>query len=288
MGDRLASWLMAALLVAGLAGPAAPALAQAQAQDVPLPNFVDQRQRATRPPLPERDRYRFLTSSDFPPFNFIDGRGRLTGFNVDLVRALCEELNILDRCQIEAKPFNELVDALNKGEGEAIVAGLAVTAANRQTLAFTDSYFRFPARFVALKETALAEPMADAVAGKPVAVVAGTAHAAMLRTFFPQAEARAFDTREAALEALKRGEVEAMFGDGVSLSFWLGSDAAANCCAFAGGPYLSDRFLGEGLAIAVKRENADLTRAMDYAMGQIVGKKVFSELLLRYFPISAF
>src|SRR5690606_27852155 len=35
---------------------------------------------------------RFLTESDFPPFNFYDEDGVLTGFNVDLARAICLEL----------------------------------------------------------------------------------------------------------------------------------------------------------------------------------------------------
>ncbi len=110
----------------------------------------------------------------------------------------------------------------------------------------------------------------------------------MLKAFFPKAEPVAVATRDDALAALRAERARAMFGDGVGLSFWLSSEAAADCCAFAGGPYLSDHFLGEGLAIAVKPEDAELQAAFDYAIGRIVASGRMSELLLRYFPVSAF
>ena len=44
---------------------------------------------------------RFLTTDDFPPFNFLNDRGQLTGFNVDLARAICAELNA--PCTIQAR-----------------------------------------------------------------------------------------------------------------------------------------------------------------------------------------
>ncbi|MBC8129285.1 MAG: transporter substrate-binding domain-containing protein [Rhizobiaceae bacterium] len=268
-----------------LLGPAAEIAA---AQEVATPNFWDQRQRLGRPPLADRERIRFLTSVDYPPFNFLDARGRLGGFNVDLVRAACEELDLLERCQIEARPFAELLPALQAGDGDAIVAGLGVTAAMRETLAFTESYFRYPARFVTRRDRALAEPMASATAGKAIGVVEASAHGAMLQAFFPNARRVSFASRDLALAALVKGEVEAVFGDGVGLSFWLESEAAENCCLFSGGPYLSERFLGEGLAIALPKGDEDLRLALDYAIGQVVVKKTFSELMLRYFPVSAF
>lgn len=258
------------------------------AQEAATPNFWDQRQRLAKPPLPEVERIRFLTSVDYPPFNFLDARGRLGGFNVDLVRAVCEELGLIDRCQIEARPFAELLPALEKGEAEAVIAGVAVTPESRGKFAFTESYFRFAARFVTRADRPLAEPLAELLPGKRIGVIAGSAHAAMLQAYFPSAQAAPFDSRDLALAAMREGKVDAVFGDGVGLAFWLESDVADNCCTFAGGPYFSGRYLGEGLAIAVDRKNADLAKALDYAIGQVVAKRRYSELMLRYFPLSAF
>ncbi|WP_245415065.1 transporter substrate-binding domain-containing protein [Aureimonas flava] len=270
----------------GYAQSQAPALAPPPA--VPTPNFWDQGQRFAEPDLSDRARIRFLTSVDFAPFNFLDQRGRLAGFHVDLARTICEELDVAARCQIEARPFAELGGALAQGEGEAVIAGLAIDADSRSRFDFTHPFFRYPARFVTLTGQPVERELQAGLAGVKVAVVSGSAHEAMLRAFFPRAEAVGLPTREAALDALRAERVRAVFGDGVGLSFWLSSEAAADCCAFSGGPLLSDHFLGEGLAIAVKPEDGDLRAAFDYAIGRIVASGRMSELLLRYFPVSAF
>src|SRR6185295_11325238 len=57
------------------------------AEEVPppgLPILFDSRERLPKPDLSSLVRLRFLTSVDFPPFNFADQNGKLAGFHVDL------------------------------------------------------------------------------------------------------------------------------------------------------------------------------------------------------------
>src|SRR5690606_15985452 len=91
-------------------------------------------------------RLRFLTTIDFPPFNYLDDQGRLAGFHIELAAAICDELSLAGRCQIQALPWEELEPALQQGEGEAILAGLALSEQRRASLAFTRPYLKFPAR----------------------------------------------------------------------------------------------------------------------------------------------
>ncbi len=49
-----------------------------------------------------------------------------------------------------------------------------------------------------------------------------------------------------------RGDVDLLFGDGISLAFWLNGTDSQNCCAFRGGPFIDSRYFGEGVGIAVK------------------------------------
>ncbi len=256
---------------------------------VATPNFIDQAQRgAAAQTVAPPARIRFLTSVDFPPFSFLDSRGLLTGFNVDLARAVCEDMAVTDVCQIEARPFAELEPALLAGEGEAIIAGVAIDAASRTRLAFTRTYLHFPARFAAPAGSALGDDLPASLDGQRVAVVSGTAHAAMLAAFFPAAVAVPVQNASQGLSAMRRGDAAAYFGDGIGLSFWLASEAAADCCRFVGGPYLSDRYLGEGLAFALAPDDQELAARFDEALRRVVASGRFSELMLRYFPVSAF
>lgn len=258
------------------------AVAPGFAQDTP--NYVDPRERIATPDVSKRVRIRFLTTVDFPPFNFLDQSQRLAGFNVDLARAICEVLDVVDRCQIQALPWGELDHALLNGQGEAIIAGLAKTPDTVAKYRFSRPYMELPARFVVRKDAGYGGDAARDLAGKKVGVVAGSAHEAMLKAWFTGIEAIPFDDAAAAHAALLAGDVAALFGDGVQLSFWLQSGVAADCCAFYGGPYLSSYYLGEGLAIAVAPDSSDLAAAFDHALSVLNRNGRFTELYLRWFP----
>jgi polar amino acid transport system substrate-binding protein len=156
-------------------------------------------------------------------------------------------------------------------------------------LDFSDVYMRTPARFVVRKDEAGLDLTPEGLRGKTLAVVARTAHEAYLAAMFPEVGRRLFPDADAARAAVKNGEADAHFGDGLQLSFWLESEAADGCCAFAGGPYLESRFFGQGYAIAIARStNTDLKRAINAALQAIYEKGVFAELYLRYFPVGFF
>ena len=250
------------------------------------PIFWDAKERLPKPDLATLPRLRFLTTTDFPPFNYLDGNGRLSGLHVDLARAICAELAIADKCEIQALPRAELEAALAAGQGEAIIAGIGVSEQTREKFAFSRSYLQFPARFMMPKGSAVGEPIYARLRGKRIGVIAKSAHERMARDYFPDIQLVPFASQEELYAALKASRVDGAFGDGMRFAFWLAGSDAAGCCRFAGGPYLGPEYLGTGLAIAVAKNDRRLAEALDYALQQIGVKGPFTELYLRYFPVS--
>lgn len=278
---------MALLAMASLAAPTplvTSAHAQAGAQTVP--GFWDPRRRPERPDLSRLTVIRFLTETDYPPFNFTGPDGNPAGFNVDLARALCEEIKI--NCTIQMRRFETLVESINANRGDAVIASIAITPEMRGKLDFTDPYYRTPARFVALKDAAMPEVRPEYLEGKKVGVLGGTAHSAYLKLLFTDAAVQEFSTGDALRGALRRGEVDLIFGDAVSLAFWLNGTDSQGCCAFSGGPFLESRYFGEGIGIGVRKGNDTLRQALNWAMFRVWEKGKFTDLWLRYFPVSPF
>ena len=220
----------------------------ARAAEPQPPMLWDANERLAKPDLSALPRLRFLTGTDFPPFNFIDGTGRLSGFHIDLARAICAELALADRCQIQALPWDELDAALEKGDGEAIIAGMAATPDTRLKYAFSRSYLQFPARFVVPRAKVPAEPLYQGLRGKKVGVLSGTAHERMLADYFGMAQQVAYAKPDDLYADLKAGKIDAAFGDGMRLAFWLAGPEADGCCRFAGGAYLARGALADASA----------------------------------------
>ena len=291
-------WLaVAGLLVAGLvyawsaapvgAQPAAPAgNTAAPPRAVVVPGFWDPRRRPERPDLSRLQTIRFLTDLDYPPFDYAGPDGNPAGFNVELARLICNEIKVA--CTIQARPFATLLDALDDNRGDAVIASIAATAETRKRADFSDPYYRTPARFVARVDSPIGDVLPELLAGKKIAVIAGTAHEAYLKQMFTQAEIHSYPNAEAARAALKDKQVDLLFGDGIALSFWLNGTDSGGCCAFRGGPFLDSRFFGDGIGIAVKPGNDVLREAFNWALFRIWEKGSFTDLWLRYFPISPF
>jgi polar amino acid transport system substrate-binding protein len=283
---KLRSWIAGAGMVAALAGSAG--LPAASADSVVVPNFWDSRESLARPDLSALPRLRFLTTTDFPPFNFIDREKRLTGFNVELARAICRELQIVARCQIQAIPFEEIETALARGEGDAVVAGIAITSENRTKYEFSRPYLRIPSRFASRRDTEIGEPIHLAVARHTTGLVDGSVQRDWFAQAFAKAKYASYPTRQAAFEALKSGEVDLLFLDAVSLSYWLQSEASESCCAYAGGPYFTSPQYGDAMAIAFAKGQNALATATDYALKEISDSGRFAEIYLRYFPMGLY
>ena len=79
--------------------------------------------------------------------------------------------------------------------------------------------------------------------------------------FFKGAVVTPFDSADDAQNALKAGEGDLVFGDGIGLTFWLNGVTSDGCCDFRGGPYLDAKYFGEGV-------DTDVAAAVDAALGE--------------------
>lgn len=282
------------LTMAGLLGAVGTAGAQAPVPDKTpaavsghvVPGFWDPRRRPERPDLSRLTLIRFMTETDYPPFNFTGPDGNPAGFNVDLARLICDEIKLA--CTIQMRRFDTLLDAIASNRGDAIIASMAVTPNLRRQLDFSDPYYRTPARFVARRADVIADMRPERLEGRKVGVVAGSAHEAYLKAMFTDAELHPYPSEDTLRQALQKSEIDFAFGDAISFAFWINGTDSANCCAFSGGPFIESRYFGEGIGIAVKKGNDVLRRALNWALFRIWEKGRYADLWLRYFPVNPF
>jgi len=263
-------------------------LREVRAQDVSMPNFWGSRAQLERPDLGDMRTIRFLADDDFPPLHFSGLDGTPTGFSVELARAACERLAVT--CTVQVRRFDTLLDTLADRQGDVVAAAIPVSAELRQRFEVTSPYFKLPARFAVKTgpDKSVAAPDARTLEGKTIGVVGGTAHEAYARAFMSMASLKPYPDMAAAQGALKAGEIEYLFADGLGLALWIGGEESGGCCGFAGGPYLESRFFGEGIGFVTRKQDENLRRALDFALQQLWKEGKYAELYLRFFPVSPF
>lgn len=225
---------------------------------------------------------RFATSDDYPPFNARDERGTLVGFNIDLAQAICFELE--QTCAISTHSWDTLFDVLNRGEVDAVIASHRINAETLAQADFTRPYFHTPGRFVARRDGPALAISPAGLDRRQIGVAKGTAHEAFIQTFFRTSRIRRFDTPELARTALRNREIDLIFGDAISLVFWINGTSSGGCCDLAGGAYFEPLFFGDGIAIAVKKGNRERRIELDETLDTLRKNGRVLELMQRYFP----
>ncbi len=76
---------------------------------------------------------RIGTNPTYPPFESIDEKGELIGFDIDMGRALAAELG--READFKEFDFDALILALKKGQIDIIMAGLSITSSRQQEIA---------------------------------------------------------------------------------------------------------------------------------------------------------
>ena len=86
------------------------------------------------------DSLRVAVVGNAPPMSFVDASGRLTGFNAELARALCEALD--QPCELKLHELQDVVGAVASGQVDFAVVSLLATPERRARILFTKPLYR--------------------------------------------------------------------------------------------------------------------------------------------------
>ena len=156
------------------------------------------------PPNP----FRVATEATFPPFEFQQG-GQLTGFDIDLMRAIGKEADL--NIDFRNLPFDGIIPALQARTVEAAISGMTITAERAQAISFSRPYFRAGLAIAVREDNKTIKNFED-LKGKRIAVQIGTT-GALEATKIPGARVSQFDSAALALQELINGRVEAVVND---------------------------------------------------------------------------
>uniref|UniRef100_A0A2A4Z423 Solute-binding protein family 3/N-terminal domain-containing protein n=1 Tax=OCS116 cluster bacterium TaxID=2030921 RepID=A0A2A4Z423_9PROT len=231
-------------------------------------------------PLPKRT-YRILVGKDYPPFNYRDQAGHITGFNIDIARALCLELNLA--CQIIAKNWKALKADIENDKADFAIASLAISSQNLKQFEMSQKYYDTPARFVVRKNSTFDALEPNLLRHKNIGVVSGSGHEAYILEYFPETNILSFANLNEALNKLQNGKVMTVFADAITSQNWLKGKNSQACCKFAQGDFYEARFFGQGAAIALHKDNLFLRDWVNQGLVNLWATGRYEEIFAAYF-----
>lgn len=220
----------------------------------------------------------------YPPFAYYDEHGVMTGFDVDIAYALCEELK--RECDIQAVEFDKIIPSIVAGELDLGIAGMGATEERKKVVDFTDRYFRSHSIFIEREGENIGLELND-LKDKKIAAQSGTIQQTYLQnTYGEVAEIVVIGDFEGVFSALKEGKVDLVFVDGLPGYHYLRSKAGTGLETI-GLPIHSGIVL-DSSSIAVAKEQTELKEAVNQAIQQIRRKGEYDRINRKYFDFNVY
>ncbi|MDX6749994.1 ABC transporter substrate-binding protein [Geminicoccaceae bacterium 1502E] len=234
----------------------------------------------------ESTKLRIGVEGAYPPFSEVSPEGELKGFDIDIARALCDEMKV--ECELVQQDWDGIIPALLARKYDAIVASMSITEERKKSVDFTDKYYHTPAKFAARKDSGI-EISKEGLAGKKVGVQRATIHDNYITdNYGDTVEVVRYGSQDEAYLDLQAGRVDLLLADSMAIRDGFLDTEAGKDYAFVG-PDLNDpRWFGEGVGIALRKGDEELRQMFNEAIKAIREDGTYDEIARKYFDFDIY
>jgi polar amino acid transport system substrate-binding protein len=209
---------------------------------------------------------RMGTEGAYPPYNFINDKGEVDGFERELGDKMCEMAGLT--CEWVTTDWDSIIPNLLSGNYDTIIAGMSITAERGEVIDFTQNYIPPAASaYMALS--------ADANVKGNIAAQVSTIQA----DYVAQSGATLleFATLDDTVAAVKNGEADAVFADKDALISFVNESAGA--FVWAG----DEVQLGGGVGMGLRKTDAELRAKFDAAIASLKADGSLNAMITKWF-----
>jgi polar amino acid transport system substrate-binding protein len=222
----------------------------------------------------------------YPPFYSADASGNWTGWEVDIVNAICAEAKL--ECVLTPIPWDGLIPALTTKKIDAIMNSMSITDERKKTIDFSDKYYNTPTAIIGPKGEKFGAAPAD-LKGKIIGVQVSTTHAAYAKKHFTEAaEIKEYQTQDEANQDLAAGRIDATQADSIALDAFLKTEQGTACCDLKGNVAEDLEILGPGVGAGVRKEDTEFKEKINAAIKAIRANGKYGEITKKYFEFDIF
>ncbi|NHT75348.1 amino acid ABC transporter substrate-binding protein (PAAT family) [Rhizobium sp. PP-F2F-G38] len=225
------------------------------------------------------------TEGAYPPFNVLEADGSLTGFDIDIAKALCVEMKA--ECTFVTQDWDGAIPALIAKKYDAFIASMSITAERKQQVDFSEKYYNTPPAIAVPKDSPITEATEAGLDGKTLGAQSSTTHSNYAEAHMKKAELKLYPTSDEYKLDIANGRIDAVIDDVVVLSEWL-KTTDGDCCKLLGTLPIDPVINGEGAGIALRKGDNDLREKFNTAIKAIRANGKYKEINDKYFSFDVY
>lgn len=208
------------------------------------------------------------TNAEFPPYEYHEG-DEIVGIDAEMAAAVAKELGL--ELQIEDMAFDSIITAVNSGKADIGVAGMTVTEDRKKNVNFTDTYTH-ASQVVIVPEKSDIKSVED-LTGKTIGVQLGTT-GDIYSGDVEDATVERFNKGFEAVQSLTSGKIDCVIIDEQPAQVFVSENAGLTI--------LDEKFTEEDYAIAVSKDNEELTNKINEALATLKDNGTLDEIIGKY------
>lgn len=218
------------------------------------------------------------TEATYAPFEFAAEDGSLTGFDVELIKAVGKEAGF-DNVEVLNMPFDGLIPALMTSQIDSIIAAMSITPERAKRVAFSDPYYTSGLSVLILQENAQKYPKVDSLKGQSLCAQIGTTGAMTAETLSP-GKVKAFNTEPEAFMELKAKGCEGVVNDRPINLYFLAQTASD------GVTEINEILTAEKYGIAVNKRNSELLQKLNDGLKKVRENGTYDAIYQKWFKLT--
>ncbi|TGD12994.1 amino acid ABC transporter substrate-binding protein [Brevibacterium sp. S111] len=219
------------------------------------------------------DSYTYATDTSFVPFEFKED-GKYVGFDIDLITAVADEAGF--ELKQEVTNFDGIIPGLQTGSFDLAVAGISITDERKQTIDFSDPYYKSGLILGVPTDNDDIKSIDD-LDGKTVATRLGSTSAAYIDENIDGAEAKTYEQLDQAYLAVESGSADAVLYDQPNVAYYIRTEGEDKL------KMVGDLLEAQDYGIAISKDNPNLVKAVDEALATIKENGKYAEMYKEWF-----
>lgn len=221
-----------------------------------------------------------VAAEPYPPFTSKDSSGTWVGWEVDLMNAVCKQMN--EKCELVEVAWDGIIPALTSKQIDVIWSSMSITDERMKTIDFTDMYYDTGTSIIGPKDGDL-DISPEHLKGKTIGVQVSTTHANYVDKYFGAGSTvKTYQTQDEANQDLAAGRLDYVQADAMALAAFLKTEQGSACCELKAEVPPDPVILGHGVGGGVRKEDTALKDKLNAAIAAIAASGGFDTLNAKY------
>ncbi|CBV41431.1 ABC transporter substrate-binding protein [Halomonas elongata] len=218
----------------------------------------------------------------YEPMEYRTADGELTGFDIELGNAMCEEIGI--ECEWVVQGWDGIIPGLMARKYDAIMSSMTINDKRREQVLFSDPYFTPPSAWFAPADSEIETPDAETLEDMSIGVQRGTLQDNYVTDMYGDvADVNRYATADDMVLDMDSGRLDIVFLDfPVGKSTLLDSEAGDYKTV---GEQITEpkQYFGDGFGIAFRKRDEELAAAFNEALATLKENGTYAEIESKYF-----